>query len=197
MDYLDLLESEAIYILREAAAQFQKPVLLFSGGKDSTIIVKLAEKAFRPAKFPFPLLHVDTGHNFPETIESFDFPNAEIQDIVKAISELTGRNFIVDPDVRGSTVTIVAGDGNDRVDIFRQIVFGESAPRIVYGLTATVDQAEATSRRSPVRAAPGSSNQNRAPFGSTPSSPIRPPWASTMPLAIARPRPTPSLRRDD
>jgi len=65
---LDNLESEAIYILREAAAEFGNPVLLFSGGKDSTVLLRLAEKAFRPGKFPFPLLHVDTGHNFPEVI---------------------------------------------------------------------------------------------------------------------------------
>ncbi|WP_226294210.1 sulfate adenylyltransferase subunit CysD [Aquimarina algicola] len=62
------LESEAIYIFREVVAQFEKPVLLFSGGKDSITLVRLAQKAFYPAKIPFPLLHIDTGHNFPETI---------------------------------------------------------------------------------------------------------------------------------
>ncbi|MEO1484331.1 MAG: sulfate adenylyltransferase subunit CysD [Bacteroidota bacterium] len=62
------LESEAIYILREVAAQFERPVLLFSGGKDSITLVRLAQKAFYPAKIPFPLMHIDTGHNFPETI---------------------------------------------------------------------------------------------------------------------------------
>lgn len=62
------LENEAIYIIREVAAQFERPVLLFSGGKDSITLVKLAQKAFYPAKIPFPLLHIDTGHNFPETI---------------------------------------------------------------------------------------------------------------------------------
>ncbi len=66
------LESEAIYIMREVVAQFEKPVLLFSGGKDSITLVRLAQKAFYPAKIPFPLLHVDTGHNFPETIEFRD-----------------------------------------------------------------------------------------------------------------------------
>lgn len=66
------LESEAIYIFREVVAQFEKPVLLFSGGKDSITLVRLAQKAFWPAKIPFPLLHVDTGHNFPETIEFRD-----------------------------------------------------------------------------------------------------------------------------
>lgn len=72
MDYLDQLEAEAIYILREVAGQFEKPALLFSGGKDSITLVHLAEKAFRPGKFPFPLVHIDTGHNFPETIEFRD-----------------------------------------------------------------------------------------------------------------------------
>ena len=67
------LEDEAIYIIREVAAQFERPVLLFSGGKDSITLVRLAQKAFFPAKIPFPLLHVDTGHNFPETIEFRDW----------------------------------------------------------------------------------------------------------------------------
>lgn len=66
------LESEAIYIFREVASQFEKPVLLFSGGKDSITLVRLAQKAFYPGKIPFPLLHIDTGHNFPETIEFRD-----------------------------------------------------------------------------------------------------------------------------
>ncbi len=65
---VDTLESEAIYIFREVVAQFEKPVLLFSGGKDSITLVRLAQKAFYPAKIPFPLMHIDTGHNFPETI---------------------------------------------------------------------------------------------------------------------------------
>lgn len=66
---VEALESEAIYILREVVAQFEKPVLLFSGGKDSITLVRLAQKAFYPAKIPFPLMHIDTGHNFAETIE--------------------------------------------------------------------------------------------------------------------------------
>lgn len=66
------LESEAIYIFREVVAQFERPVLLFSGGKDSITLVRLAQKAFYPGKIPFPLLHIDTGHNFPETIEFRD-----------------------------------------------------------------------------------------------------------------------------
>ena len=70
--HLAQLESEAIFIMREVAAQFERPVLLFSGGKDSIVMVHLAQKAFWPGKFPFPLLHIDTGHNFPEAIEYRD-----------------------------------------------------------------------------------------------------------------------------
>ena len=72
LTHLKELESEAIFILREVAAQFEKPVMLFSGGKDSIIMFHLARKAFHPAKIPFPLMHVDTGHNFPETLEFRD-----------------------------------------------------------------------------------------------------------------------------
>ncbi|MFT4546815.1 MAG: sulfate adenylyltransferase subunit 2 [Verrucomicrobiales bacterium] len=72
LNHISQLESEAIYVLRETAAQFEKPVLLFSGGKDSIVMAHLAYKAFHPAKLPFQLLHVDTGHNFPETIEFRD-----------------------------------------------------------------------------------------------------------------------------
>lgn len=72
LNYLDELESEAIYILREVWAQFQNPVILFSGGKDSIVVTHLARKAFFPSKIPFALLHVDTGHNFPETIQFRD-----------------------------------------------------------------------------------------------------------------------------
>lgn len=68
VDHLTQLESEAIYVLRETAAQFQNPCLLFSGGKDSIVMAHLAKKAFFPAKMPFPMMHVDTGHNFPETL---------------------------------------------------------------------------------------------------------------------------------
>jgi sulfate adenylyltransferase subunit 2 len=70
--HLDALEAESIFIMREVAAEFQRPVLLFSGGKDSIILLRIAEKAFRPAKFPFPIMHIDTGHNFPEVLEFRD-----------------------------------------------------------------------------------------------------------------------------
>src|SRR5437868_6095994 len=68
LTHLDELEAEAVHILREVAAELERPVLLFSGGKDSIVLLRLAEKAFRPGKFPFPVMHVDTGHNFPEVI---------------------------------------------------------------------------------------------------------------------------------
>jgi sulfate adenylyltransferase subunit 2 len=78
LSYLRLLEAEAIFVMREVAAELERPVLLFSGGKDSIVLLRLAEKAFRPARFPFPLMHVDTGHNFPEVIEFRDRRVAEL-----------------------------------------------------------------------------------------------------------------------
>jgi sulfate adenylyltransferase subunit 2 len=78
INHLDWLESEAIHIMREVAAECSNPALLFSGGKDSIVMLRLAEKAFRPARFPFPLLHIDTGHNFPEVIAFRDARVAEL-----------------------------------------------------------------------------------------------------------------------
>jgi sulfate adenylyltransferase subunit 2 len=95
LSHLRALESEAIHVMREVAAEFEKPVLLFSGGKDSIVLLRLAEKAFRPAPFPFPLMHVDTGHNFPEVIEFRDRRVAELGErlIVASVQESidTGR----------------------------------------------------------------------------------------------------------
>ena len=89
MSHLDWLESEAVTILRETAAGFERPVLLFSGGKDSICILRLAEKAFRPGKFPFPLLHIDTEHNFPELIEFRDRRAEELGEklIVRSVGD--------------------------------------------------------------------------------------------------------------
>jgi sulfate adenylyltransferase subunit 2 len=78
LSHLESLEAESIHIFREVAAELERPVLLFSGGKDSIVLLRLAEKAFRPAGFPFPVMHVDTGHNFPEVIEFRDRRIAEI-----------------------------------------------------------------------------------------------------------------------
>ncbi len=78
LSHLRTLEAEAVHVMRETVAEFERPVLLFSGGKDSIVLLRLAEKAFRPAPFPFPLMHVDTGHNFPEAIEYRDRRVAEL-----------------------------------------------------------------------------------------------------------------------
>lgn len=92
------LESEAIYIFREVVAQFENPVLLFSGGKDSISLVRLAQKAFYPAKIPFPLLHVDTGHNFPETIEFRDRLAEELglQLIVRYVQDAIDEGKVIE-----------------------------------------------------------------------------------------------------
>lgn len=95
--HLDWLESEAIFILREVAAECERPVLLFSGGKDSCVLLRLAEKAFRPARFPFPLMHIDTGHNFPEVIAFRDARVAELGEtlIVRHVEDSIARGSVV------------------------------------------------------------------------------------------------------
>jgi sulfate adenylyltransferase subunit 2 len=80
LPHLEALEAESIHIFREVAAELERPVLLFSGGKDSIVLLRLAEKAFRPARFPFPIMHVDTGHNFPEVLEFRDRRIAELDE---------------------------------------------------------------------------------------------------------------------
>ena len=94
--HLDWLESEAIYILREVAGQCQNPVLFFSGGKDSICLLRLAEKAFRPGKFPFPLLHIDTGHNYAEVIEFRDRRAAELGErlLVRSVEDSMRRGTV-------------------------------------------------------------------------------------------------------
>jgi sulfate adenylyltransferase subunit 2 len=98
LTHLQVLESEAIHIMREVAAELSKPVLLFSGGKDSIVLLRLAEKAFRPAPFPFPLMHVDTGHNFPEVLEFRDRRVAELGErlIVASVQESIDRGRVVE-----------------------------------------------------------------------------------------------------
>jgi sulfate adenylyltransferase subunit 2 len=102
LSQLDVLEAESIHIMREVAAEFERPVLLFSGGKDSIVMLALAERAFWPARIPFPVMHVDTGHNFPEVIEFRDrrvtelgvrLVVASVQDSIDAgrVAEETGR----------------------------------------------------------------------------------------------------------
>ncbi len=98
LSHLDALEAEAIHIMREVAAELERPVLLFSGGKDSIVLLRLAEKAFRPARFPFPVMHVDTGHNFPEVIEYRDRRIAEIGErlIVASVQESIDKGRVVE-----------------------------------------------------------------------------------------------------
>ncbi|WCE93390.1 sulfate adenylyltransferase subunit CysD [Acidithiobacillus ferriphilus] len=94
--HLDWLESEAIHIMREVAAECGKPALLFSGGKDSVVLLRIAEKAFRPGRFPFPLVHIDTGHNFAEVIEFRDRRIAELGErlIVRSVEESIRRGTV-------------------------------------------------------------------------------------------------------
>jgi sulfate adenylyltransferase subunit 2 len=97
LTHLEALESESIHILREVAAECRNPALLFSGGKDSLVLLHLAEKAFRPARFPFPLLHIDTGHNFPEVIEFRDRRAAQLGErlIVRSVEDSIARGRVV------------------------------------------------------------------------------------------------------
>jgi sulfate adenylyltransferase subunit 2 len=98
LTHLDELEAEAIHIFRELAAELERPVLLFSGGKDSIVLLRLAEKAFRPGGFPFPIMHVDTGHNFPEVIEFRDRRIAELGErlIVASVQESIDKGRVVE-----------------------------------------------------------------------------------------------------
>jgi sulfate adenylyltransferase subunit 2 len=98
LSHLRALESEAIHVMREVAAEFERPVLLFSGGKDSIVLLRLAEKAFRPGPFPFPLMHVDTGHNFPEVIEFRDRRVSELGErlLVASVQESIDKGRVVE-----------------------------------------------------------------------------------------------------
>jgi sulfate adenylyltransferase subunit 2 len=98
LSHLDELEAEAIHIMREVAAELERPVLLFSGGKDSIVLLHLAAKAFRPGRFPFPLMHVDTGHNFPEVIEFRDRRVSELGErlIVASVQKSIDRGRVVE-----------------------------------------------------------------------------------------------------
>jgi sulfate adenylyltransferase subunit 2 len=98
LSHLDALEAEAIHIMREVAAELERPVLLFSGGKDSIVLLRLAEKAFRPARFPFPVMHVDTGHNFPEVIEFRDRLVEQVGErlIVASVQESIDKGRVVE-----------------------------------------------------------------------------------------------------
>jgi sulfate adenylyltransferase subunit 2 len=99
LSQLDTLESESIHVIREVAAEFDAPVLLFSGGKDSIVMLRLAEKAFWPARIPFPVMHVDTGHNFPEVLALRDARVAElgVQLVVASVPEAIERGLVHEP----------------------------------------------------------------------------------------------------
>src|SRR5947199_3469114 len=98
LSHLRTLEAEAIHVMREVAAELERPVLLFSGGKDSLVLLRLAEKAFRPGGFPFPVMHVDTGHNFPEAIDFRDRRMEELDErlIVASVQASIDRGRVVD-----------------------------------------------------------------------------------------------------
>ena len=126
LDHLDLLEAEALHIIREAVAELERPVLLFSGGKDSAVLLHLAAKAFWPGRVPFPLLHVDTGHNFPEvlayrdaTVERFG-----VRLIVARVQDYLHDGRLLD---EGTLDELRARHGRqDMEDIFVHVVGGES-----------------------------------------------------------------------
>src|SRR5581483_7008289 len=98
LSHLEALEAESIFIMREAAAELERPVLLFSGGKDSAVLLRLAEKAFRPARFPFPVMHIDTGHNFPEVLAFRDRRMAELGErlIVRRVQDSIDQGRVVE-----------------------------------------------------------------------------------------------------
>ena len=123
LTHLDRLEAESIHIIREVAAEFERPVMLFSGGKDSIVMLRIAEKAFYPAAIPFPLMHVDTGHNFPEVMDYRD----------RRVAELGARlhQQRAHPMRRGARREREAGSrrGNELASVHWRIVW----PRMVVG----------------------------------------------------------------
>jgi sulfate adenylyltransferase subunit 2 len=115
------LEAESVHVMREVAAELERPVLLFSGGKDSIVLLRLAEKAFRPAPFPFPIMHVDTGHNFPEALEFRDRRVAELGEelIVASVQESIDRGRAVEQGLsrnRLQTITLLDAISAHRFD---------------------------------------------------------------------------------
>lgn len=124
LNYLDELESEAIFILRETSAQFQNPVILFSGGKDSILITHLAKKAFYPGKIPFALMHIDTGHNFPETIKFRDDLVKElgVQLLIGSVQESIDKGRVAEEKGKNATrnalqiTTLLDAIENNKID---------------------------------------------------------------------------------
>ncbi|GIF97301.1 sulfate adenylyltransferase subunit CysD [Catellatospora citrea] len=120
VSHLDALEAESIFVMREVVAEFERPVLLFSGGKDSIVMLRLAQKAFAPGRIPFPVMHVDTGHNFPEVMEYRDRRVAELglQLIVASVPEALARGLVTEP-AGGSRNRIQTPVLLDAVDKYR------------------------------------------------------------------------------
>jgi sulfate adenylyltransferase subunit 2 len=123
IDHLDALESHAIFVMREVAAECERPVLLFSGGKDSAVMLRIAEKAFRPGRFPFPVMHVDTGHNFADVIEYRDRRVEELGEtlIIASVQASIDSGRAVDPGPGGSrnrlqSVTLLDAIAQHRFD---------------------------------------------------------------------------------
>jgi sulfate adenylyltransferase subunit 2 len=124
LSYLRLLEAEAVFVMREVAAELDRPVLLFSGGKDSIVLLRLAEKAFRPGRFPFPIMHVDTGHNFPEVLDFRDRRVAALGErlIVASVQDSIDRGRAVEENGPGAsrnrlqTVTLLDAIAEHRFD---------------------------------------------------------------------------------
>ena len=123
VDELRLLEAEAVHIIREVVAELERPVLLFSAGKDSIVLLRLAEKAFRPLPLPFPVMHVDTGHNFPEVIE---FRDRRVSDnghklIVASVQESIDKGRVPDPG-RGARRLVLDTAGANTEDLAAQVI---------------------------------------------------------------------------
>jgi len=121
LSHLRELEAESVHVMREVAAEFERPVLLFSGGKDSIVLLRLAEKAFRPAPFPFPVMHVDTGHNFPEVLEYRDRRVRELGErlIVASVQDSIDRGRAIEDGPsrnRLQTVTLLDAIAEHRFD---------------------------------------------------------------------------------
>ncbi|MGH9154357.1 MAG: sulfate adenylyltransferase subunit CysD [Acidimicrobiales bacterium] len=104
VSHLDALEAHGVFVMREVAAELERPVLLFSGGKDSVVLLRLAEKAFRPGRFPFPIMHIDTGHNFPEVLAFRDRRVVELGEelIVASVQDAIDRGLVADPGLSAS-----------------------------------------------------------------------------------------------
>src|SRR5574341_2204661 len=129
LSHLDWLEAEAIHVLREVAGQSANPALLFSGGKDSICLLRLAEKAFRPARFPFPLLHIDTGHNYAEVTDFRERRAAELGErlIVRSLEDSIAKGRIVlsrpdEPRNKHQSVTLLEDRKSTRLNSSHQLI---------------------------------------------------------------------------